>query len=41
MLNPDGFVTFNLLAYDKETQAKAYGLIHAVEAEGKYVIEGE
>jgi len=41
MVSGAGYLTFNLLAYDKETLDKAYSLIKEVDAKTKYVIEGE
>ena len=41
MTTNEGFVTFNLLLYDAETQDKVYESITSVPSSNKYLIEGE
>lgn len=41
MVNPEGFVTFNLLVFDKETKDKVFGMIGDVSKANKYFILGE
>ena len=40
-MTADGFVTFNLLCYDKETKEKVFGMINEVPKTYKHYIEGE
>lgn len=41
MTTNEGFVTFNLLFYDSETQDNVYRSIDSVPSSNKYLIEGE
>lgn len=41
MTTSEGFVTFNLLFYDQETQREIYGQITSLPKTNKYLIEGE
>jgi hypothetical protein len=41
MTTNEGFATFNLLTYDKETQDQVYSSIDRVQSANKYLIEGE
>jgi hypothetical protein len=41
MTTNEGFVTFNLLFYDSETQDSVYRSIDSVPSTNKYLIEGE
>jgi spermidine synthase len=41
LVTADGFVTFNLLSYDKETTDRVFGMIAEVPKSHKYYIEGE
>lgn len=41
MTTNEGFVTFNLLFYDSQTQDDVYKTITAVPSTHKYIIEGE
>ena len=41
MTTNEGFVTFNLLFYDSQTQDNVYQSITAVPSAHKYIIEGE
>lgn len=41
MTTNEGFVTFNLLFYDSETQDDVYSSVTKVASTNKYIIEGE
>lgn len=41
LLTPEGYLSFNLLAYDKKTLDRVYTNIRETDASSKYVIEGE
>jgi hypothetical protein len=41
MTTNEGFLTFNLLTYDQETQDDVYNSINQVASANKYLIEGE